>query len=304
MDRNEFSKWTHSHQFNLEKKKAEARTKIVVLITLVVMTIEIVAGWYYGSMALFADGWHMMTHAMALGISLFAYVLARKLSNDRRFAFGTWKIEILGAYTSAIVLGIIGIFIVFVSVRRVLNPVVISYDQALVVAMIGLVVNVVCAVILHGGEEHSHNHVEGHEHRDMNLQSAYLHVIADALTSALAIIALLGAKLYSWNFLDPLMGIIGALLIFRWAYLLIRKTAVILIDREMDEKVVKHITEILQSDESTQVSDIHIWRVSQQKYACLISLVTCEPLSVEYYKSRLHSLHEIDHLTIEVNCYT
>jgi cation diffusion facilitator family transporter len=314
MHKHDISKWKHSHEFNEEKKKAEARTLAVVLITITAMLIEIIAGWYFNSMALFADGWHMMTHAAALSISLAAYVLARRLSLDKRFTFGTWKIEILGAYTSAIVLGIVGFFVLFLSVERMFKPVAISYDWALIVAVIGLVVNITCAVILNGGKEqrHEHSHNKDHSHsrdyqrkkennRDLNLRSAYIHVLMDALTSVLAIIALLGAKLYSWNFLDPLMGILGAILIFRWTYMLIRETSVILIGREMDERLVGLIVESLESDGDTSVSDIHIWRVAQNKHACVISLVATNPLAVEDYKQRLNDFNEIDHLTIEVN---
>lgn len=302
MNQNELLKWKQSHQFNIGKKKAELRTMIVILITITVMVIEIIAGWYFNSMALFADGWHMMTHAIALSISLVAYVLARKLSKDSLFAFGTWKIEVLGAYTSAIVLGMVGGFILVASVVRILNPVEISYNQALVVAVIGLVVNIACAIILKGKKTHGHDHHK-EKHQDMNLRSAYLHVLADALTSALAIIALLGAKFYSWNFLDPIMGMVGGLLIFRWTYMLIRETSMILLDHEKNALLIERITKILESNDDTWVSDIHVWRVAQQKYACIVSLVACEPLKVEYYKSELDEFQEIGHLTVEVNCY-
>lgn len=319
MHNQDLSRWTHTHQFNHEKRKAENRTLIVVVITVITMLVEIIAGWYFNSMAVFADGWHMMTHAAALSISLIAYVLARRLSKDSRFAFGTWKIEILGAYSSAIVLGIVGVFVLVVSIQRMLRPVAIGYNQALIVAVIGLVVNVICALVLqsggthdHGdddhddGEHHEHHHhgAHGHHHQhDLNLRSAYMHVLADALTSMLAIIALLGAKFYRWNFLDPLMGIVGAVLIFRWTFQLVRETSAVLLDREMDEHMVDRIVHRLEADGDTLVSDIHIWRVSQEKYACLISLVASEPVSVDAYKLRLDEFYELGHLTIEVNSY-
>ncbi|MBI9010901.1 MAG: cation transporter [Clostridiales bacterium] len=204
----DISNWTHSHQFNPEKKVSETKTLIVIIVTIVAMVIEIIAGWYFGSMALFSDGWHMMTHATALSISFFAYVIARTLSADRRFGFGTWKIEILGAYTSAIVLGFVGFFIFGVSINRIYHPVDISYNQALVVTCFGLIVNVICVLVLK--DNHHHTHEKHHHHKtkqDLNLKSAYLHVLADALTSVLAIIALLGAKYFEWIFLDPLWAL-------------------------------------------------------------------------------------------------
>jgi cation diffusion facilitator family transporter len=198
----EIQRWQHHHNFNQEKKSAERRTFFVVLLTLSTMLVEIIAGWIYNSMALFADGWHMSTHATALSISLIAYILARKHANDKKFAFGTWKIEILGAYTSAILLGVVGLFVLGISIERIFKPMEISYDYALIVATVGLIVNIVSALILQYGHGHHHHNDQEHHHhheKDLNLQSAYLHVIADALTSVFAIIALFGAKYYHWN---------------------------------------------------------------------------------------------------------
>ncbi len=221
--------WQHHHVFNADKKSVEKSTLIVVVITFVTMIAEILFGWISHSMALLADGWHMGTHAFALGISLIAYVMARKFAKDRSFTFGTWKIEILGAYTSAIVLGLVGLIMIYSSINRILHPLNIYYNQALLVAVIGLTVNVVCAVILNSGghsHENAHHHEEddhhahSHHHEDLNLKSAYLHVVADALTSVLAIAALIGAKYFNFVWLDPFMGIVGAVLIIRWSYLL------------------------------------------------------------------------------------
>lgn len=311
----DISNWTHSHQFNIEKKTSETKPLIVIIVTFVAMVIEIIAGWYFGSMALFSDGWHMMTHATALSISFFAYVFARKLANDKRFVFGTWKIEILGAYTSAIVLGFVGFFILGVSINRIYHPVDIGYNQALLVTCFGLIVNVICVFVLqdndhhhHTHDKHHHNsHDEHHHHeatQDLNLKSAYLHVLADALTSVLAIIALLGAKYYDWIFLDPLMGIVGALLIFRWTILLIRESASILTGREMNEELIQHIHNIIEVDGDTKITDIHVWRVAQDTYVCILCLVASEPVSVLEYKTKLSSLHELEHVTIEVNQYS
>ncbi|PKN65801.1 MAG: cation transporter [Deltaproteobacteria bacterium HGW-Deltaproteobacteria-12] len=291
--------WQHQHVFNVEKKTIEKRTLIVVIVTFITMVAEIIFGWLTNSMALFADGWHMGTHAFALGLSLLAYILARKYAKDDRFTFGAWKIEILGAYTSAIVLGIVGLLMIFTSVERIINPLSIQYNQALFVAVMGLSVNLICAVILHA-EEHAHEHADHSNHQDLNQKSAYLHVVADALTSALAIVALMGAKYLNFNWLDPFMGIVGAFLIIRWSVLLLKDTANILIEREMDSPIAKEIKEEIESDGDTKISDLHIWQVAQNKYACIISLVMSGKHTIEEYKTRLKNIQELTHLTIEV----
>jgi len=268
------------------------------------MLIEIIAGWIYNSMALFADGWHMSTHATALSISLIAYILARKHANDKRFAFGTWKIEILGAYTSAILLGIVGLFVLGVSIERIFKPMEIIYDYALMVAVVGLIVNVVSALILQYDHNHHHHNDQEHHHhheKDLNLQSAYIHVIADALTSVFAILALLGAKYYHWNWLDPFVGIIGSFLIFRWTFMLIKDTSGILLDREMDSPIIKKISEIIESDGDSKISDLHFWRVAQNKYACILSIVAKNPCSIITYKNKLKGIDELVHITVEIN---
>lgn len=320
--------WRHDHLFNQDKQQVERKTSIVVIITLIMMVTEIFFGWLTRSMALLADGWHMGTHAFALGISLAAYVLARKYAQDDKFTFGTWKIEILGAYSSAIILGLAGIMLIFASVERLLNPEVIRYNQALLVAVIGLVVNAACALILRGGhkhssyghhghhhepegENHSHHHPHGHDHHDepgknpvhtdLNLKSAYLHVIADALTSVFAIVALLGAKYGNLNWLDPFMGIVGAVMILRWSAYLLRDTGRILLDRHTDFPVIREITHNLESDGETKISDLHVWKVADEKYACIVSVVTGQVRSIEEYRQRLQEVHELVHVTIEVN---
>jgi len=271
------------------------------------MIAEIFFGWLTNSMALFADGWHMGTHAFALGISLIAYILARKFAEDDRFSFGAWKIEVLGAYSSAIILGIVGFIMIFTSVERMINPLNIQYDQALFVAVLGLLVNVICAVILntdghshqhrHAGHDHSDHH---HKHRDLNQKSAYLHVVADALTSVLAIVALIGAKYFNFSRLDPFMGIVGAGLILRWTVSLLKDTSRILLQREMDSPIVQEIREEIEADGDTQISDLHIWQVAQNKYACIVSLVTADQYSIDEYKMRLRNIHELAHVTIEI----
>jgi cation diffusion facilitator family transporter len=335
--------WQHEHKFGIVKKENELRTSIVVVITFLAMGMEIIVGWLTNSMALFADGWHMGTHAFALGISVMAYILARKFSKDERFTFGTWKIEILGAYSSAVILGLIGMIMVYTSVERLLNPMAIAYDQALIVAVIGLLVNVVCVFILgfknhsHGfghdhdhGDQHAeahshedhqheeahdhgdHQHVEAHDHgdhasshgndhADLNLKSSYLHVLADALTSVFAIFALLGAKFFHFNWLDPFMGIVGAALIIRWSFLLLKDTSSILLDRQANTPLAQTIKEKMESDGETKICDLHLWKVEQNRYACIVALVTGQDFQIDEFKKRLAQLPELVHVTIEVN---
>ncbi|HEY9161775.1 MAG TPA: CDF family Co(II)/Ni(II) efflux transporter DmeF [Desulfomonilia bacterium] len=302
--------WQHDHDFNSGKKSSETKTLVVVIITLLTMFAEIFIGWLSNSMALLADGFHMGTHAIALGISLGAYMLARRHAKSSGFAFGTWKIEILGAYTSAIVLGIAGLAMIVMSVERFLNPLVIRYNEALIVAMLGLSVNIICALILGSGHNHGHEHdhdevVHNHVHEhgrdmDLNLKSAYLHVVADALTSILAIAALLGAKYLKLTWLDPAMGILGAFLILRWAFLLLRDTSRILLDWHGDLSVTKSIREIIEQDSDSKVSDLHIWQVSEGRYACIVSVITGSGRTYSYYKRLLDSVPGLVHVTVEV----
>jgi cation diffusion facilitator family transporter len=333
--------WQHNHSFNVEKRDNENRTSIVVIITFITMIAEILVGWITNSMALYADGWHMGTHAFAMGVSVLAYILARKYSKDEKFTFGTWKIEILGAFSSALVLGIVGVIMIFTSVERIISPLAIHYDQALFVTIIGLIVNVICAMILntkHGGhshpsyhqdahghsnnhgdhesphDDHAHPHDHGdhesphdHDHSmhhgndDLNFRSAYLHVFADAITSVLAIIALTGAKYFHFNWLDPFMGIVGAALILRWSVSLLKDTSSILLDRQINIPLANTIKEKMESDGDTRISDLHLWKVEQSRYACIIALVTAKNYQIDDFKKRLWGFHELVHVTIEVN---
>lgn len=317
MKHSQHSHAIHSHDFNPTKATAEKSTLIVLIITALTMIVEIVVGWIANSMALFADGWHMGTHALALGISLLAYVFARKHSQDAKFALGTWKIEILGAYTSAILLGIMGLFVAGFSIERLVSPLIINYDMALIIAIVGLVINIACALILghdgnhsHGGHGHDHAWHDEHEHyddhhdhtwhKDLNLQSAYLHVIADALTSVFAIVALLWAKYYGWNWLDPAMGILGSILIFRWTYFLMRDTSTILIDRTTDDAIIQEIKTEIEWDEKSEIKDLHIWKVGQNKFACMLCIDAKNLYTTHDYQHRLVVVHELAHTTIEV----
>jgi cation diffusion facilitator family transporter len=275
----------------------------------VMMVIEITGGWYYNSMALLADGWHMSSHTVALGLSLLAYVFARKYAHDPRFSFGTWKIEVLGGYTSAIFLVMVATLMIYQSLERLVAPSPIRYDQAIAIAIVGLLVNLASAWMLKHGHHHHHDHAHGrqdghkhHGHHDLNLRSAYMHVLADAATSVLAIIALLGGKFWGASWLDPVMGLLGATLVSMWAYGLLRDTGRVLLDAEMNAPVVAEIREaIAASPVKAKLSDLHVWRVGKGKYACILSLATDQEVTPEYFKRQLSIHEELVHISIEIN---
>ncbi len=301
------SRWRHEHVFDTGNHSAERGAKAVMWITLLMMAVEITAGWWYNSMALLADGWHMSSHALALGLSAFAYVAARRYARDPRFAFGTWEIEILAGYTSAILLICVALIMVAGSIERLLSPQSIQYQEAMVVAAIGLAVNLLCAHILGRADHHENHHQDGHDHhhRDLNLKSAYLHIIADATTSVLAMIALAGGWLYGWAWLDPVMGIVGAGLIMVWARGLTVETGKVLLDREMDHGIVKEIREVMKTDFSTgdsSLTDLHVWRVGKRAYSAALVVVTHDTaLTPERIRSALCIHDELVHITVEIN---
>ena len=295
----------HAHHFDEGNPLAERNTLLAVALTAFMMVAEILGGWYYNSMALLADGWHMSSHALALGLSVMAYSAARRFATDHRFTFGTWKIEILGGYTSAILLIVVAFTMLYHSCERLLMPVPIQYDQAIAIAIIGLIVNLVCAWLLkddhHHDHHHAHEHGHEHHHHDLNQRSAYLHVLADALTSVLAIFALIGGKLLGAVWLDPVMGIVGSVLVAIWAYGLIRETSKVLLDAEMDAPVVAEIYEVIEeSPIKATIDDLHVWRVGKGKYSCILSLTVIEPVQPEYFKQMLRIHEELVHITIEV----
>jgi cation diffusion facilitator family transporter len=224
MHTTDISSWQHTHHFHSANVLGERNTKRVVVLTAVMMVVEITTGWIFHSMALLADGWHMSSHVLALGLTAGAYALSRRYANDARFAFGTWKIEVLGGFTSAILLGGVALFMALESIERLFHPVAILFDQAIVVAVIGLAVNIISALLLRD-DDHHHGHSHGHAHADLNLRAAYVHVIADATTSMLAIAALVGGKFLHWNWLDSAMGIVGAIVVGVWAWGLLRDTS-------------------------------------------------------------------------------
>lgn len=297
----------HSHLFNEGNPLAERRTAWAAALTAVMMVVEIIGGYMYNSMALLADGWHMSSHALALGLSLLAYVFARRFAHDSRFAFGTWKIEVLGAYTSAILLIFVAASMLYQSVDRLLSPTPIHYDQAIMIAVVGLLVNLACAWLLKGGHgghhHHGHDHAHEHEHhQDLNLRSAYIHVVADTATSVLAIVALIAGKYWGFGWLDPAVGIAGAVLVAVWAYGLLRDSGHVLLDAEMNAPVVEEIREVIaESPIKAQISDLHVWRVGMGKYACILGLVTSEEVCAQYFREQLGIHEELVHVTVEVN---
>jgi len=279
----------------------------VIALTAATMAVEILAGSWFGSLALLADGWHMGSHASALGITAFAYAYARRHAQSPRFAFGTWKVEVLGAFASAVVLGVVALLIAWESLVRFQAPVAIRFDEAIAVAVLGLAVNLASAWLL---RERAHEHAPAPGgaagerrpvHRDHNLRAAYLHVLSDALTSIFAIAALSAGKLLGWVWLDAAVGLLGAAIIGRWALGLLRETSSILLDGDVEPDLAERVRRELEGDADTQVADLHIWRVGPEHLYAVVSLVTHLPRHPEVYKSRLEDSLGLRHVTIEVN---
>ena len=297
--------WKHDHDFNIDTSQGEKRTRLVVLLTACMMVIEITAGYVFGSMALLADGWHMGTHVAALAISLFAYRYARQHADNPAYSFGTGKVSALGGFSSAVALALVAVLMGLESLHRLLFPQTIQFNQAILVAVIGLLVNLLSAWLLHGGAAHSHHHhhdvARDHHHHDHNLRAAYLHVIADALTSVLAIIALFTGKYFDWLWMDACMGLVGAALITRWGYGLLKETSRVLLDSAPDENTLAQIGQAIESDADNRITDLHVWRLGPRSYGVIISLVTHQPRDPEHYKALLKDFAELRHVTIEVN---
>ncbi|MBV6797708.1 CDF family Co(II)/Ni(II) efflux transporter DmeF [Xanthomonas euvesicatoria] len=311
-----------SHTFASANPIAERSTRKAVILTVLMMAVEIVGGWTLNSMALLADGWHMSSHALALGLALFAYRFARQHAGDVRFTFGTWKVEVLGGYTSAVLLLGVAALMAFQSVERLFTPKPIQYQEATVIALIGLLVNLICAWWLrdsqgharghHHGHVHahdSHGHAHTHEghghgqeaHSDLNLRAAYLHVVADAATSVLAIVALVAGMHWGVTWLDPLMGIVGAVLVTAWAWGLLRSTGSVLLDAEMDAPVVAEVKQVIaELGHAIDIADLHVWRVGSERYACVVSLVTAADIDAELVRRALQIHEELVHVTVEL----
>lgn len=291
--------WSHTHQYNSHKMQNERRTLWVILLTVTMMIVEIAAGSLFGSMALLADGWHMGTHAAALGITLVAYIFARRLASDRRFAFGSGKISILGGFSSAVVLLLVALLMAFEAAQRLFSPRPIQFDEAIGVAVIGLCVNLFSAFLLKDHEhegEHEHHHQE-----DYNLKAAYLHVLADALTSILAIVALVFGKTLGWVWMDALMGLVGAAVITRWSVDLMRRTGGILLDRTADEHVSGEIRDLIESDSDDRLVDVHVWKINADQFAAALTIASKAPKMAQEYRARLEPVDELAHLTVEVH---
>jgi cation diffusion facilitator family transporter len=302
MHRYTLYRWQHTHRFHLDQSHGERSTHRVIALTLVMMVVEIGAGLAFGSMALLADGWHMGTHAVALGITALAYYFARRHADNPRFTFGTGKVGDLGGFASALVLAMVAIIMAAESVQRLISPLPIRFNQAIAVAVVGLMVNVISAFMLQ--HRHPHGHADDHvkeRHHDHNLKAAYLHVLADALTSVLAIVALLSGKAFGWVWMDPSMGMVGALIIIRWAYGLLMDTGRILLDRDVEPQLVSDIVSRIEAESDNRVSDIHVWRVGASSLSVILSVVTHYPQPPEHYKRLLSEFDELEHVTVEVN---
>ncbi len=297
-------KWQHNHDFTFIHEKGERRTLLVLIITALAMVIEIAAGTIFGSMALLADGWHMGTHTAAFVITIFAYRYSKRHESNRDFTFGTGKVSVLGGFASAVALAVIALVMGIESIHRFFETPHIRFNEAICVAILGLLVNLLCAALLHVGHGHSPKHAHGtadHHHHDHNLKGAYLHVLADALTSVLAIAALSFGKFLGWHRLDPLMGVVGALVISRWSYGLLMDTSGILLDKNIAANHTRNIQSKIESDADNRVSDIHVWKVGPADYAAIISIVTHYPKSPAHYKGLLNEFNSLSHVTIEVN---
>jgi cation diffusion facilitator family transporter len=294
---------------------------MVIVLTAAMMVVEIAAGILFGSMALLADGLHMGSHATALGIAVFAYIYARRHASDRRFTFGTGKVNALGGFAGAVLLAVFALLMAYESVYRLIQPMPISFNQAILVAVIGLVVNGVCVVILdehHAGEEHTpghageehphthhsqapHNHGHGHPHpHDHNLRAAYLHVLADALTSVTAIAALVTGKYLGWTWMDPLMGVVGSLVVAQWSWGLVRAASAVLLDRQASDWIVGEITACLESQPGVKVADLHVWSIGPSIHAAAISILADDPGAPDDYRAMLPADLGLVHVTVEV----
>ncbi len=293
----------HEHVFLGSSHEENARRTLwVVVLTLVMMVAEIAAGYLTSSMALLADGFHMATHAGALGIAAAAYAYAKRHARSPRFSFGTGKVGDLGGFASALILALVSLGIAIESVMRLLDPAKVQFDTATLIAIVGLLVNIISALLLGHGHDHDHDHhhdhAPHHSGHDNNLRSAYVHVLADALTSVLAIAALLAGRYLGWVWLDPMMGIVGAIVIARWAWSLMGVTAGVLLD-QTDEHVATEIRELVEQAGDARITDLHVWRVGPEAHAAIVSVIGQATTDADGIRERLKPVHEVSHLTVE-----
>jgi cation diffusion facilitator family transporter len=328
MEEDALARWRHDHSFGQDRRRpGESATLLVIAITATMMVVEIAAGVLFGSMALLADGLHMASHAVALGINAYAYAYARRHARDESYSFGTGKVNTLGGFTGAVLLAAFALLMASESVQRLVVPVSIAFDQAIWVAVLGLVVNGVSMLILshdhghgardehhghgHGHDEHDHHHHD-HEHEDRehrhagaghdhNLVSAYLHVLADALTSLLAIVALLAAKYFGLVWMDPFMGLVGAALVARWSFGLLKVTSAVLLDRSAAPEVCRAVKEAIERVDANRVVDLHVWCIGLDLYSAALTVVTPSPRPPEHYKTLLPPGLNIVHATVEIH---
>jgi cation diffusion facilitator family transporter len=309
MHRSNPSKWQHAHDFSIDSSVAERRTRIVIVITATMMVIEIAAGMAFNSMALLADGWHMSTHVAAFVITALAYYFGRRHAHDPRYSFGTGKMGILGGFASAMVLLVVAALMASESVHRFFVPVSILFNQAIGVAVAGLLVNLVCALIFkeahhhpHHSHPHGHDHKHSDHHHDLNLRAAYIHVLADALTSVTAIIALVAGKFLGWFWLDPVMGLVGSVVVAIWAYTLVRDTSGILLDRTPESSdLPDEIRRAVEADGDSLVTDLHVWQVGAGKFAAIVNIVAHDPKTADSYRKLFREHEELVHVTVEVH---
>lgn len=315
MHSHSLDQWTHDHVFlGAQHGRNERRTWFVVALTVIMMVGEIAAGSFFGSMALLADGWHMATHAAALGIAGIAYLFARQYAGHARFTFGTGKFGELAAFSSALILLIIAVQIAYESLLRLMSPIPIVYGEAIAVACLGLCVNLASAWLLRDSHDHHHHHGHAHDHgdhahddadahrhhhRDNNLRAAYIHVLADAATSVLAIAALVLAMLAGWAWADPAVGIVGSFVIASWALGLIRDAGSVLLDVSADTSLEEVIRARLET-RGDRVTDLHLWQIGPGHRAAVISVLSDRPLPPATYKRRLGGLKGLSHVTVEV----
>lgn len=312
MHSHSISQWTHRHSFLGEHHgEHERRTWGVVALTAVMMIVEITGGLMFGSLALFADGWHMGTHVAALAIAALAYLFARRHATDTRFSLGTGKFGELAAFASAVILGLIALGIGYESVLRLLHPVVIHFREAIPIAVLGLCVNLASAWLLRDTHDHGHAHsAHGHPHDrdhgahvardDINYRAAYVHVLADALTSLLTIAGLSLAWALGWTFMDPAVGLVGMMVILSWAFSLVRTAGGVLLDTVPDPQLERRIRERIETG-GDRVTDLHLWQLGPGHAAVVASVISDAPLAPSAYKQRLEDLAGLSHVTIEVN---